>query len=173
VVDSDGRSNFAFEDDGEQAAQAPPIVVVDGSLKYLNERSGAVFAASDVDVTLSRSGLSGPLEVDGAFNWNDQRLTIAFHAGSSARLVADGSPADFTIAGPYLNAAFSGRAALRRGSNSPEPSSSRPMRWPTFCPGPATRAGLRPAFRHFPPAARSISPAAPSASRKGSSPSGG
>jgi AsmA protein len=115
VVDGDGRSNFAFEHDGEEAAQAPPIVVVDGSLKYLNERSGAVFAASDVDVTLSRSGLSGPLELDGAFNWNDQRLTIAFHAGSSARLVAEGSPADFTIAGPYLNAAFSGRAALKEG----------------------------------------------------------
>jgi hypothetical protein len=66
-------------------------------------------------MTLSRSGLAGPVELDGAFNWNDQRLQLSFHAGSSARLAGRGSPADFTIAGPYLSAAFSGQAALKEG----------------------------------------------------------
>jgi AsmA protein len=118
LVDSDGHSNFAFERDGDDAApagQLPPIVLTDGRIKYLNERSAAAFAVSDVDMTLSRAGLAGPIELDGAFNFNDQRLNLAFYAKSSARLMAQGSPADFTLAGPYLNAAFSGRAALREG----------------------------------------------------------
>jgi AsmA protein len=123
LVDSEGRSNFAFERDGgngggdqaERAAQVPPIQVVDGNIKYLNERSATAFTVSDMDVTLSRSGFAGPVELDGAFNWHDQRLKVAFYARSSARLTADGSPADFTITGPHLSAAFSGRAALKEG----------------------------------------------------------
>jgi uncharacterized protein involved in outer membrane biogenesis len=66
-------------------------------------------------MTLSRSGFAGPVELDGAFNWNDQRLQLSFYARSSARLAGRGSPADFTIAGPYLSAAFSGQAAIREG----------------------------------------------------------
>lgn len=117
LVDSEGRSNFAFSGGGsaqaDQAAEAPPIIVVDGSVKYLNERSAAAVALSDVDLTLTRAGIAGPVDLDGAFNWNDQRIKVAGHAKSSARLAADGSPADFTLSAPYLSAAFSGRAALR------------------------------------------------------------
>jgi AsmA protein len=119
LVDSDGRSNFAFgrdgDGDGVDDKATAPIILVDGSVKYLNERSAATFAASDVDLTLSDAGLAGPIELDGAFNWNDQRLKLAFHAKSSARLAAGGSPADLTISGPYLNVAFSGHAAIREG----------------------------------------------------------
>lgn len=119
LVDSEGRSNFAFEGDAggqpEETALVPPIVIVDGSLKYLNERTAAAFAVSDVDATLARSGFAGPIELDGAFNWNEQRLKLALFARSSSRLTAQGSPADFTLAGPHLSAAFSGRAALRDG----------------------------------------------------------
>lgn len=117
LVDSEGRSNFTFDRGGsepaDQAAEAPPIIIVDGSVKYLNERSAAAVALSDVDLTLTRAGLAGPVELDGAFNWNDRRIEVAGHAKSSARLAADGSPADFTLTAPYVSAAFSGRVALR------------------------------------------------------------
>ena len=119
LVDGDGRSNFAFErigdDPPETGAQVPPIVIIDGSVKYLNERTAAAFAASNVDATLAQSGIAGPIEFDGAFNWNDQRLKVAFHARSAARLTGEGSPADFTISGPFASGAFSGRAAIRDG----------------------------------------------------------
>ena len=119
MVDGEGRSNFAFEREGNDAAEPaspePPIVIIDGSVKYLNERTASAFEVSSVEGTLARSGLTGPIELDGSFNWNDQRLKIAFHAGSVARLTGQGSPADFTIAGPYGSATFSGRAGLRDG----------------------------------------------------------
>lgn len=117
LIDGEGRSNFVFErDDGAPgSAGVAPVVVVDGSVRFLDERSGAALAASDVDVTLARAGLGGAIELGGAFNWNDQRLRLAFYAKSASRLAGQGSPADFTIAGPYLNAAFSGRAALQEG----------------------------------------------------------
>jgi hypothetical protein len=67
-----------------------------------------------VDVTLF-TGFAEPLEINGAFTWNDQRSTVALYAKSPARLTTDGSPADFTITGPHLTAAFSGRARLRDG----------------------------------------------------------
>lgn len=115
LVDIEGRSNFAFERDGEAERTLPPFVIVDGSVTYLNERAGTAATVDDVDMTVSRSGFAGPMELDGAFNWNDQRLQMSFYARSSARLAGKGSPADFTIDGPYLDAAFSGRAAVREG----------------------------------------------------------
>jgi AsmA protein len=115
LVDVEGRSNFDFERDGEADRALPPVVIVDGSVSYLNERAGSAAAVSDVDMTLSRSGFAGPVELDGAFNWNGQRLQMSFYARSSARLAGRGSPADFTIVGPYMNAAFSGQAAIREG----------------------------------------------------------
>jgi AsmA protein len=116
LVDIEGRSNFSFERDGEPDEGAvPPVVIVDGKVNYLNERAGTALAFTDLDMTLSRSGFAGPVELDGAFNLNDQRLQLSFYARSSARLADEGSPADFTIAGPYLSAAFSGRAALKEG----------------------------------------------------------
>ncbi|HUE46077.1 MAG TPA: AsmA family protein [Aestuariivirgaceae bacterium] len=115
LVDVEGRSNFAFERDGEPDRALPPVVIVDGKVNFLNERAGTAIAVADVDMTLSRSGFAGPVELDGAFNWNDQRLQMSFYAKSAARLAAGGSPADFTIAGPYLSAAFSGQAAIREG----------------------------------------------------------
>jgi AsmA protein len=115
LVDVEGRSNFTFERDGAPDRALPPVVIVDGSVSYLNERAGTAVAVADVDMTVSRSGFAGPVELDGAFNWNDQRLQLSFYARSSSRLAGRGSPADFTIAGPYLSAAFSGRAAIREG----------------------------------------------------------
>jgi AsmA protein len=115
LVDIEGRSNFTFERDGEPDRALPPVVLVDGRVAYLNERAGTAVAVADVDMTLSRSGFAGPVELDGAFNWNDQRLQLSFYAKSSARFAGRGSPADFTIAGPYLSAAFSGQAAIREG----------------------------------------------------------
>jgi AsmA protein len=122
VIDSEGRSNFAFAGDGDDvggqsggAASLPPIVIVDAVVTYLNERSGSAFVASSVDLTLSQAGLDGPLELTGAFNWNDQRSTVALYAKSPARLADDGSPVDFTITSPQLSAAFSGHAGLNEG----------------------------------------------------------
>lgn len=123
VIDSEGRSNFAFQGDGDNFADQPdgavpglpPIVIVDANVTYLNERSGAAFVASSVDLTLSQSSLDGPIELAGAFNWNDQRSTLALYVKSPARLTDDGSPVDFTVTSPQLNAAFSGRAALNEG----------------------------------------------------------
>jgi len=117
LVDSEGRSNFPQEADAGDGPDLalPPIVIIDGTVRYLNERSAAAIAVSDVDVTLARSGGEGPIDLDGALNWNEQRLSLAFFAKSAARLAGQGSPADFTIAGPHLSAAFSGRAALKDG----------------------------------------------------------
>ena len=117
LVDSDGRSNFAHEGGaGDGPDQAlPPIVILDGAVRYLDERSATAFAVSDVDMTFAGSGAADAIDLDGAFNWNEQRLKLAFFARSAARLAGQGSPADFTIAGPHLSAAFSGRAALKHG----------------------------------------------------------
>jgi AsmA protein len=117
LVDSEGRSNYVVDSGrnapADHAAEAPPIRRVDGSVKFLNERSAAADALTDVDLTLTRAGIAGPVDLDGAFNWNDQRINVTGHAKSSGRLAADGSPVDFTLSAPYLSAAFSGRAALR------------------------------------------------------------
>jgi AsmA protein len=160
LVDVEGRSNFAFERDGDRAL--PPVVIVDGSASYLNERAGTAVAVADVDMTLplrarraggTRRGLQ--LERPAA-----AAVVLCQILGAPRR---QGSPADFTIAGPYLSAAFSGQAAIGRGWSWPARSSSPPNRWPTCCRGPAMRARSRAGFRRCPPAARSICRAAPSA----------
>jgi AsmA protein len=117
VVDSEARSNFAFEhqEGADGGFTLPPIVLVDARLAYLNERSAAALTVSNVDARIAVPDLGGPLELNGAFSWNDQRTNVALYARSPARLTTDGSPADFTISGPRLSAAFSGRALLKDG----------------------------------------------------------
>jgi AsmA protein len=117
VVDSEARSNFAFEhQEGADGGQTlPPMVLVDAHVAYLNERSAAALTVSNVDARIALPDVGGPLELTGAVTWNDQRTNVALHARSPARLTTDGSPADVTISGSRLSAAFSGRALLKDG----------------------------------------------------------
>jgi len=138
VVDGKGQENWSFAD-GEKTApvssgqpasndgsngQAPidldgiklaPIVIKNGDVRFLDERSGGVFAAQNVNMVIKIGGISGPVDVKGDLVWNKEKVKLTSFLKSPATLTGRGSPIDLAIDTRLLKTQFNGRAKLDRG----------------------------------------------------------
>ena len=120
---SDGKSDSAGLSDGSATSASDyvegisiaPINIEDGSIKYLDERSGSVFAAKDVDLTVSMATFDSPLMTKGSLVWNRERININLFVKSPRRLGSEGSPVDIAMTGRLLEFVFNGRGVLRNG----------------------------------------------------------
>ncbi len=146
VIDAQGRSNWSFAKPGEtdttgagegQAGGTPsqpsssgetsggfgvssvtlaPIRIVNGSLRYLDERSGTVFAADAVNVTLDLPDLDSAFEAKGSMVWNGETVEVTAYAKSPMTLAGGGaSPIELALGSRLINSAFSGQASLSSG----------------------------------------------------------
>jgi AsmA protein len=141
VMNADGKANWVFDQagsaggktdsstsaTGDTSAETPsasdyvegvsiaPIIIDGGSIKYLDERTGSVFAAKDVDLTVTMPTLDSPLKTKGSLVWNRERINMTLFVKSPPRLGTDGSPLDLSITGRLLEFVFNGRGVLRNG----------------------------------------------------------
>ncbi|MGI9465023.1 MAG: AsmA family protein, partial [Aestuariivirgaceae bacterium] len=137
VMNSKGQANWDFDDGKSGAGKSDgsasssqgtgdateyvegvaiaPINIEDGSIKYLDERSGSVFTAKDVDLIVSMPTLTSALKTKGSLIWNRERINLNLFVKSPRRLGTDGSPIDIAITGRLLELVFNGRGVLRDG----------------------------------------------------------
>jgi len=127
IVDRQGRANWSF-DEGTKAQSAgksdkkalgdvslAPVVIEDGDIRYLDERTGTAFAIQHVDVSLDQTKLAGAVNLKGHVTWHDERLSLDFYAKAPERLVGGGSPIDLTVVGAFVNINYGGLARLNGG----------------------------------------------------------
>ncbi len=128
IVDGEGRSNWSFDaggkaartDKGGDVAAAggvalAPVVIEDGDIRYLDERSGTALAIEHVDLTVNAPRLNGPVALKGYVTWKNQRLGLDFYAKAPERLVGEGSPVDLNIDGALIDVSFDGLTRLNAG----------------------------------------------------------
>lgn len=121
------------------------IIIRDGKLKFLDERSGDNFSASEVD---GRVTFADGFGFTGGLNWGQDRLQLSAFIRDPARLAADGSPADITAEMSRLRFTFSGQAQLVQGialagrMEAESPDLLELARWSGF-EVPASAQGLR------------------------------
>ncbi len=92
-----------------------PILVEDGRITWLDERSGAAFSAEAVNLRITLPRPDAPLEVKGSAVWRARPVRLALFVKSPQRLAGSGSPVEVSLAAPALKAAYSGLAALGAG----------------------------------------------------------
>jgi len=132
VVDGKGQENWSFANgkktttpssDGSND-QAPigldgiklaPILIKNGDVRFLDERSGSVFAAQNVNLIIKIGGVGGPVDVKGDLVWNKEKVKLTSFVKSPATLTGRGSPIDLAIDTRLLKTQFNGRAKLDRG----------------------------------------------------------
>lgn len=127
IVDGQGHANWRF--DGGAAAQPggksdkaaakrvsiAPMVIEDGDVRYLDERTGTAFGLKHVDISLDAAKLGGPVNLKGHVTWHEERLSLDFYAKSPQRLAGEGSPVDLTVVGAFVNINYGGLARLNGG----------------------------------------------------------
>jgi len=115
VVGSDGGANWNYGAKTHEGEDGLPLRIVDGRIAYLDERTGAALALSNVDATATLAGFADEMNAKGAFIWNERRATFTLFLKSPQRVAEDGSPADLTLQAPGFSFQFSGRTALTKG----------------------------------------------------------
>lgn len=93
----------------------PAILIREGALAFLDERSGDRFEASAVDGRLTPGDGGRGMQVDGSFVWNSDRLTFSAWVKDAGLAATSGTPADITMQSARLNFSFSGLARLDQG----------------------------------------------------------
>ncbi|MDP4823890.1 MAG: AsmA family protein [Aestuariivirgaceae bacterium] len=94
---------------------APPILIRDGSVAFLDERSGDRFEASRIDARLGAGDGASGINIDASFVWNNDRLQLAAWIKDAGLAATKGTPADITLQSARLNFSFSGQARLDQG----------------------------------------------------------
>ncbi|MGI9465215.1 MAG: AsmA family protein [Aestuariivirgaceae bacterium] len=136
VLDQQGRGNWVFGNGGAggksdsgsagtsgttgagdyvEEISVAPVVIENGDIKYLDERSGSVFSANGVNLTVSMPSLNSPLKTKGSLVWNRERVNMTLFVKSPGRLGTDGSPIDVSVNGRLIDFIFNGRGVLREG----------------------------------------------------------
>jgi len=138
VVDGEGQENWSFAN-GEKPEAASsgqaandnqsggtsavalesvnlaPIVIKNGDIRFLDERSGGAFAAQNVNLEIRIGGLSGPVDVKGDLVWNKEKIKLNSFVKSPTTLTGRGSPIDLAIDTRLLKTQFNGRAKVDNG----------------------------------------------------------
>ena len=92
-----------------------PILIEDGRLSWLDERSGSAFSAEAVNLRITLPRPDAPLAVKGSAVWRSRPVRLALFIKSPRRLAGPGSPIEVSLEAPALKAAYSGLAALGDG----------------------------------------------------------
>ena len=86
------------------------IQLSDGSITYLDARSGAHYEVSDVKAKLLFPGFDGPLKANGSFKWNDQDVAITGEITRPGAAMNGGeSTVGFTIDAKPIHFIFGGK----------------------------------------------------------------
>jgi AsmA protein len=126
VIDGEGRPNWTMSKDeapqeggvgspGLETGSVAPITIEDGDVRFLDERSGKVFMANNVDMTVTVGSLTGPVAVKGSLTALGDEIALAFSVKKPAVLARTGSPINLTVKSQRLAFAFSGQALMRDG----------------------------------------------------------
>lgn len=98
------------------AGKAFKVTTADGIIKFLDERNGQRFQLMQAALEFAFDR-TGSADVNGTLAIAEQFARIDVHVDSLTRLVADGSPTDVLVAGPTLEASYSGLFGLRGGAS--------------------------------------------------------
>ena len=132
IVDGKGRANWDFASAapaksttegsiGDSVGQMvegvsiAPLNIQDGRLRYLDERSGTVFSATGVNMTVSMPTLASSLTTKGSLVWNGEKVGVNIFVKNPTQLATKGSPLDMAINARLLTFTFNGRAAMTKG----------------------------------------------------------
>lgn len=131
-VDRNGRANWEFDMETNPAPEADTIRddedsggfalneislgdvrLVDGDVRYRDRRAGTDYHLQDIDLTVSLPTLQGPLGLDGALTYNDERLNLDTSI-ESPRGFFDGeqTPVDVALRSDVMRLTFGGSAAM-------------------------------------------------------------
>ncbi len=130
-----GKTNWDFETAGKSAktgrqaipgqADTPgfalksirlaPVLIEEGSVSYIDERSGLKFAASRVNLRLSLPTPEAPLSLKGSLVWKKEPVKFTLFLKAPTRLITSGSAMETTVETPRIKAAYSGLISLRDG----------------------------------------------------------
>src|SRR5262245_20368984 len=118
VIDGQGRPNWIMSRDenpqerggnpGLETGSIAPITIENGDVRFLDERSGKVFMATNVDMTVTVGSLTGPVAVKGSLTTLGDEIALAFSAKAPAELATTGSPISLAVKSKRLDYAFSG-----------------------------------------------------------------
>ena len=132
-VDAEGKPNWQLETadsaaapsadaGGDAGGGASPISeirlgevrLVDGTLNYLDHRSGQAMTVSEVNMELSLPSLSSPFAAEGSAVWNNEKVALELNAENPSALMAgettnlamkvDSAPVTFVFDGAARNA---------------------------------------------------------------------
>jgi AsmA protein len=124
VIDGEGRPNWIMSRDekpqegggpGLETGSIAPITIEDGDVRFLDERSGKAFMASNVDMTVTVGSLTGPVAVKGSLTTLGEKIALAFSAKAPGELATTGSPMSLAVKSRRLVFAFTGQALMRDG----------------------------------------------------------
>ncbi len=91
-----------------------PLKIINGSVAFLDERSGSSFRASGLEGVVSSGSSDEDLHSYGQFVWRKQPVRYTLQLKSLARLMEDGSPVSATANGPLVDFYFDGRAGFSK-----------------------------------------------------------
>jgi hypothetical protein len=111
LVDSKGGANWP----GTLGLLPLPVKVSNGTVTYLDERSGSTFVAGEVNGTIAPQDTGEGLRSYGEMVWRQQPVRFTMQLKSLERLFQDGSPLSMTANGPLVDFFFDGRAGLAQG----------------------------------------------------------
>ena len=125
VIDGEGRPNWIMSrpekpaeggsGPGIETGTIAPISIEDGDVRFLDERSGKVFMAENVDLTITLESLTGPVAVKGSLATFGDEIALAFSAKAPGELASAGSPLTLNVKSKRLDFGFSGEAMMRDG----------------------------------------------------------
>ncbi|MGI9483286.1 MAG: AsmA family protein [Hyphomicrobiales bacterium] len=126
LVSRNGKVNWSFANvssDGSTGASLAPaevelgtIKIKDGIVQYLDERTGAAFKASKVNIDVSMPRIGGPVAMDGTLVWCKEKVKFSLKAPKPLNLASGGSsPVQLSVNANPLAAAFSGAVSLKKG----------------------------------------------------------
>ena len=92
------------------------VRIVDGTVKYSDERSGTLQRIDAVNVKLTLPQISEPLEAEGTFDWQREQVAIEGTVASPQKLLAnEASPVNVNLSSGHMTGAFKGEARLGGG----------------------------------------------------------
>jgi AsmA protein len=111
LIDNEGKANWP----DKPMVLPVPLAIRDGTLAFLDERTGVTFVASGLNARIATGESGEDLQSFGEMVWRKQPVRYTLQLKSVARLMADGSPLSLTANGPLADFYFDGRAGLAKG----------------------------------------------------------
>lgn len=115
AVNPEGVANWIVAGAAGLAENGPAIIIRNGGLSFLDERSGDGFDIQELDARLARGENGQGGKIDAAFVWQGDRLKLQAFVRNPGQAVETGSPVDFSVQSSRMDFSFSGLARLEQG----------------------------------------------------------